>query len=149
MMPNPGAHRAPLQQAPEDGRTPRRFALSEATQIRVSVLDCGGPPPLFHQSAPCCPPSSDSGPRARRLTAESQTAALSPIRGGCNRSLCPPSFLPLKSTLARRSPAFVKNQDRERANPIPRRVQTFNSIKLQGRLNRERVAQLLLLILHE
>ena len=36
--------------APEDWRTPRRFALSGVARIRASVLDCGGPPPLFHLS---------------------------------------------------------------------------------------------------
>jgi hypothetical protein len=33
--------------APEDWRSPRFFALSGVTGIRASVLDCGGPPPLF------------------------------------------------------------------------------------------------------
>jgi hypothetical protein len=33
--------------APEGWRSPRRFALSGVAEIRASVLDCGGPPPLF------------------------------------------------------------------------------------------------------
>ncbi len=32
--------------APEDWRTPRRFALFMRIEIRASVLECGGPPPL-------------------------------------------------------------------------------------------------------
>jgi hypothetical protein len=33
--------------APEDWRTPRRSAFAERLVPRASVLDCGGPPPLF------------------------------------------------------------------------------------------------------
>src|ERR1035437_3601476 len=33
--------------APGDWRNPRRFALSGAAANRASVLDCGGPPPLW------------------------------------------------------------------------------------------------------
>jgi hypothetical protein len=58
-----------LSKAPEGWRTPRRFALSEVTGIRASVLDCGGPPPLFHQSAQgypsALPPPSDFGEKSR------------------------------------------------------------------------------------
>jgi hypothetical protein len=33
--------------APEDWRTPRRFAFAVRSVPRASVLECGGPPPLF------------------------------------------------------------------------------------------------------
>jgi len=33
--------------APEDWRTPRRFADFRNHRVARSVLDCGGPPPLF------------------------------------------------------------------------------------------------------
>src|SRR5664280_154811 len=33
--------------APEDWRTPRRCASAQIPENRASVLDCGGPPPLF------------------------------------------------------------------------------------------------------
>ena len=42
--------------APEDWLTPRRFAHSGAVGFRASVLDCGGPPPLFITSAQVMPP---------------------------------------------------------------------------------------------
>ena len=36
--------------APEDWRTPRRSAHSVVIGQRASVLECGGPPPLFHRA---------------------------------------------------------------------------------------------------
>jgi hypothetical protein len=33
--------------APGDWRTPKRFAFSQVSGQRASVLECGGPPPLF------------------------------------------------------------------------------------------------------
>src|ERR1019366_7900007 len=36
--------------APEGWRSPRRFARNENRNERASVLDCGGPPPLFPAS---------------------------------------------------------------------------------------------------
>jgi len=35
------------KKAPESWRSPRRSALLEAHEPRASVLECGGPPPLF------------------------------------------------------------------------------------------------------
>ena len=37
--------------APEDWRSPRRFARNRRTAQRASVLECGGPPPLFRWAA--------------------------------------------------------------------------------------------------
>src|SRR5450759_5756068 len=37
-------------QAPEDWRTPRRFAYFRNHRVARSVLDCGGPPPLFPET---------------------------------------------------------------------------------------------------
>jgi Zn-dependent protease len=37
-----------LAKAPGGWRTPRRFALFRNHRVAHSVLDCGGPPPLFH-----------------------------------------------------------------------------------------------------
>ena len=39
-----------LPKAPEGWRTPRRFAHLVVIGQRASVLDCGGPPPLFHRA---------------------------------------------------------------------------------------------------
>src|SRR5450759_2034995 len=39
-------------QAPEDWRTPRRFAYFRNHRVARSVLDCGGPPPLFPEAHP-------------------------------------------------------------------------------------------------
>jgi hypothetical protein len=36
--------------APEDWSTPRRFAHTQVAENRASVLDCGGPPPLFPEA---------------------------------------------------------------------------------------------------
>ena len=41
--------------APEDRRTPRRFALPSRPRERASVLECGGPPPLFPSGPRNCP----------------------------------------------------------------------------------------------
>jgi hypothetical protein len=44
-----------FRKAPEDWRTPRRFADFEHHQMARSVLDCGSPLPLFpatHQIVP-------------------------------------------------------------------------------------------------
>ena len=35
------------RKAPEDWRTPRRFAFYESRHVARSVLECGGPPPFF------------------------------------------------------------------------------------------------------
>ena len=43
-------HREKRQRA---GRTPGRFAFVKRTVPRASVLDCGGPPPLFSASTEC------------------------------------------------------------------------------------------------
>jgi len=40
-------HFSPPPKAPEGWRTPRRFALFGYHRPLASVLDCGGPPPLF------------------------------------------------------------------------------------------------------
>src|ERR1035437_8863764 len=37
-------------QAPEDWRTPRRFAYFRNHRVARSVLGCGGPPPLFPEA---------------------------------------------------------------------------------------------------
>jgi hypothetical protein len=36
--------------APEDWRTPRRFAYFRNHRVARSVLDCGGPPPLLPEA---------------------------------------------------------------------------------------------------
>jgi hypothetical protein len=38
-----------LSKAPEDWRTPGRCRVDLALHLRVSVLECGGPPPLSHR----------------------------------------------------------------------------------------------------
>jgi hypothetical protein len=42
-------------QAPEDWRTPRRFAYFRNHRVARSVVDCGGPPPLFPETYPTVP----------------------------------------------------------------------------------------------
>ncbi len=41
---------SPAGQAPEDWRTPRRFTYFRNHHVAHSVLDCGGPPPLFPEA---------------------------------------------------------------------------------------------------
>ena len=36
--------------APEDWRTPKRFAYFNNHRVAPGVLDCGGPPPLFPEA---------------------------------------------------------------------------------------------------
>jgi len=43
---------APGAKAPEDWRTPRRFANNDATPELRQVLDCGSPLPLWDDSRP-------------------------------------------------------------------------------------------------
>jgi hypothetical protein len=44
--------------APEGWRTPRRFAFFKNHRFAHSVLDCGGPPPLFPQANQTVPRSN-------------------------------------------------------------------------------------------
>jgi hypothetical protein len=44
--------------APEGWRTPRRFAFFKNHRSAHSVLDCGGPPPLFPQANQTVPMSN-------------------------------------------------------------------------------------------
>ncbi len=41
--------------APEDWRTPKRFAYFRNHRVARSVLDCGGPPPLFPEACQTVP----------------------------------------------------------------------------------------------
>ena len=58
-------HHPPALKVPEHRRTPRPISLSRHPRERASVLECGGPPPLF-PSAPSptphntCPSPSNS-----------------------------------------------------------------------------------------
>src|ERR1035437_9583947 len=47
-------HLASRRKAPEDWRTPRRWRASPRFSRARSVLDCGGPPPLFHRTFRNC-----------------------------------------------------------------------------------------------
>jgi hypothetical protein len=77
--------------APEGWRTPRRFAHSVVIGPRASVLECGGPPPLFHRApnphaisntlCPLRPPGTRRG-RARHSVRAVVANQIAPVGNG-------------------------------------------------------------------
>ena len=63
------ARRAEVK-APEGWRSPRRSALFEVHEPRASVLECGGPPPLFIYLPKCINPFQGSSSRRSETQAE-------------------------------------------------------------------------------
>ncbi len=66
---------ASAAKAPEDWSTPGRFAFAPVTVLRASVLECGGPPPLFPPARQTVP-----GPAATLMAAPAAAYFLSAAR---------------------------------------------------------------------